>query len=615
MNLSMEFGSDSMPKKITYYNEIAQDMIKADKDRNNANLAYDAMDHNQWQRPSTLENIMWIRDDIDTGPSTDIAAGLRVLSALQENITIQPLASNQATKEKVNEWERTLSWVMAQANRRRQGTVRQSVVKSAIKYDEVCAQVIDLDYQIAQKNIFEGNTNREKAARRHYGRFVVVTYHPNDVHVRYSNLMPEAVLLCQKRKAQEVLDEWGKQVYRKGNLRDWAKNGDDVYYFDYTDYEDHVIWCSLDKEGEASLVEVINDKHNLPWLPWVCRVGGDTMEYEAIHRRRPMLYGDYTSGKWDNSNVIRTVNTSDVIRKLISPRFAEEGPIPVENRSTVVDYGPDASNPIVMVTPGNTLRPLLPPSIDTAALQIQDRLAAERAQGTLSSILKGGELPAGTSFAALNLGTLIATGALKPPKEVSQLAIADIYSHFVYWAHHTKNSIKGYAKGGEQYSIEWDEIDPENFYIECELKPDVALDRQQRANVAMMLVQAGLMSKEKALEYMGENDPTAILKQVDFEKLKDNRINLIIQREQMQLQMEAQQMTMQQQQQIADDQAYQQQAMAAQQGQMAGAPSGQMYNPEQGGLPPQMAAPGATREGVTGEDVLGNEAMMGMGGL
>src|SRR4030067_2726371 len=125
-----------MPKKITYYNEIAQGMIRADKDRNNANLAYDAMDHNQWQRPSQIDNVAWIRDDIDTGPSTDIAAGLRVLSALQENITIQPLASNQATKEKVNEWERSLAWGMGQANRRRQGTVRQTGGKSARKDDE-----------------------------------------------------------------------------------------------------------------------------------------------------------------------------------------------------------------------------------------------------------------------------------------------------------------------------------------------------------------------------------------------------------------------------------------------------------------------------------------------
>ena len=615
-----------MPKKITYYNEIAQDMIKADKDRNSANLAYDAMDHNQWQRPTSLENIPWIRDDIDTGPSTDIAAGLRVLSALQENITIQPLASNQSTKDKVNEWERALSWVMSQVNRRRQGTVRQSIVKSAIKYDEVCAQVIDLDYQIAQKDIFKGATNREKAARRHYGRFVVVTYHPNDVHVRYSNLMPEAVLLCQKRKAQEVVDEWGEKANRKRNaqynLKDWAENDEDVYYFDLTNYEDHAIWCSLDKEGESSLVEVVNDKHNLPWLPWVCRVGGDTMEYEAIHRRRPMLYGDYTSGKWENSNVIRTINLSDVIRKMVSQRFKEEGPIPVENRSTVTDYGPDASNPIMQVTPGDTATPLQPPPIDAAALQIQDRLSAERSQGTLSSILKGGELPAGTSFAALNLGTLIATGALKPAKELAEQALADVYAQFMYWANHTENSIEAFGQNGnkgEQYAIEWDEFDPENLYVECELKPDVALDRQQRANVAMMLVQAGLMSKEKALEYMGENDPTAILKQVDFEKLKDNRINLFMQREQMQLQMEAQgaaqQMAQSQQQQMAEEQAYQQQAMAAQQGQMAGAPGGEMFNPAQGGLPAQMGAPGATREGVTGEDVMGNEAMMGMGGL
>jgi len=237
----------------------------------------------------------------------------------------------------------------------------------------------------------------------------------------------------------------------------------------------------------------------------------------------------------------------------------------------------------------------------------------------LSSILKGGELPAGTSFAALNLGTLIATGALKPAKELAEAALADVYSHFMYWANHTQNSIEGLGMGknkGKQYTIEWDEFDPENLYINCELKPDVALDRQQRANVAMGLIQAGLMSKEQAIEYMGENDPQAILDQIDIERLWDNRIQIMIQREQMQVQMEAQQIAMQQQQ-AADEaaMAQQEQAMAAQQGQMAGAPGGQMFNAAAGGLPAQMGAPGATREGVTGQDMMGNEQFMGIGGL
>src|SRR3990170_7649138 len=103
-----------MAKKVDYYHDLSEEMIKADKARDAANIAYDAMDHNDLEIPSELKTIQWVRPNVDTGPSTDIAAGLRVLSALQENITIQPLASNQATKEKVNEWERSLAWVMAQ---------------------------------------------------------------------------------------------------------------------------------------------------------------------------------------------------------------------------------------------------------------------------------------------------------------------------------------------------------------------------------------------------------------------------------------------------------------------------------------------------------------------
>ena len=38
---------------------------------------------------------------------------------------------------------------------------------------------------------------------------------------------------------------------------------------------------------------------------------------------------------------------------------------------------------------------------------------------------------------------------------------------------------------------------------------------------------------------------------------------------------------------------------------------GNGFNPAQGGLPPQMAAPEATREGVTGVDRMGNEAPQG----
>ena len=60
-------------------------------------------------------------------------------------------------------------------------------------------------------------------------------------------------------------------------------------------------------------------------------------------------------------------------------------------------------------------------------------------------------------------------------------------------------------------------------------------------------------------------------------------------------------------------QAQQQQEIAMQtmQNQQAGAPGGPGFNPAEGGLPPQQAAPGATFEGVTGEDRTGLEAPQG----
>src|SRR3990172_5695578 len=275
-----------MAKKLEHYVAIAASMVAVDKKRDEANKAYDRMDHNEWDLPSGLQTVQWIRRKVNTGPSTDIATAIRVLASMDENSTIQQLERNLATKKKVNGWERSLKWMLMQANRRRQGPVRQTLVRSAVKYDEIVAQVVDLDYQIAQKDIFGGDTQREKAARQHYGRFIPIIYHPNDVHVRYSNLMPEAVLLRQIRTAQSVRDEWGDKANRRSDLKEMAEKGENVVYNDYIDYHDHVIWCEpVTETGEAGqFIQIVREEHKLPFFPWVTEVGGDTMERLPEHR-------------------------------------------------------------------------------------------------------------------------------------------------------------------------------------------------------------------------------------------------------------------------------------------------------------------------------------------
>ncbi len=210
----------------------------------------------------------------------------------------------------------------------------------------------------------------------------------------------------------------------------------------------------------------------------------------------------------------------------------------------------------------------------------------------------------------MNLRTQQAVCALKPAKELAEYAISDIYTMFLLWAHYTENSIKGYgvtkADAGQQYEIAWNEITPEAIYLSVELKPDVPTDRQQRANTAMLLLQRpGFYSKERALSDMGVTDPEQVMKDSYFEQLLDAEIANYIQLKAAEAQMGLQQMAQQAQ------MAQQEQAQQTLQNEQAGAPGGPGFDPNQGGLPPQQAAPGATFEGVTGTDRQGAEAPQG----
>lgn len=582
-----------MVYKLDHYQELAQRMIKDDEKRNLVNEEYDDMDHVDWKLPDALKKVQGMRAAPSTDPHDSISTGVRVLSSLKEGIELQPLASNPETKQKANQDERALDWLMQQVNKRRQGTVQRSVVRSALKYDEVIAQVIDLDFQIKNKKPFEGDTKREEAARR-FGRFVVNTYHPNDVHVMHSSYMPEAFLLCQKRKAKAVMKEWGKLASK---LKKLADEDNDVKYYYYQDYDDTVVWCTGDRDDDV-VVEIMRDEHNLPFLPWVARVGGDTMEHDAVHRRRPLLYSIAQSDSWHTQNVARSILYSEIMFYAMAPRSKEEGPMP--ESTTEQDFGSPGRT--VKVTPSNTLDQMTPPGLDPSLREAVAMIREEQAKSTVANILQGGDVAPGTAFASLNLQTQTAVGALKPAKELAEYALADIYTLFLLYAHYTENDIDGYGTGkadrGELYSIKWGEIDPEKIYLSVELKPDVPLDRMQKANTAMMMVQAGIYSKERAMEDMGITDPDAVTKEMFFERLTDAQLQNIIQTQmaesQMQLQMQAQ-------------------GMAAMQNQMAGAPGGNGFNPAQGGAPAQEAAPGATREGVTGMDMTGNEAPFGMG--
>jgi len=239
----------------------------------------------------------------------------------------------------------------------------------------------------------------------------------------------------------------------------------------------------------------------------------------------------------------------------------------------------------------------------------------------LSRILKGGDTYSGEAFASLNLRTQTAIGALKPAKDLSEKALAEMFVLMLLWVEYTEKALEAFGiekdDNGKQYFIEPEEIEPTALYVEVELTPDVPTDRQQRINASSMAVEALGYSKESALEDIGVEDPQAMQIQQFKEQLLQQKMEEYIQQKQMAMQMQMQQAQMQMQMQAQQAMAQQQQPQqGVMPGQMPargnGMPGGQATNPNMGGLPGAMSNPNVTREGVTGQDRAGRPVEEGL---
>ena len=134
------------------------------------------------------------------------------------------------------------------------------------------------------------------------------------------------------------------------------------------------------------------------------------------------------------------------------------------------------------------------------------------------------------------------------------------------------------------------------MYIEVELNTDEPTDRQQRANTAGQLVQWGY-PKEWALEDLGITDPQKAIEQWWYEKFLEHEINMLMQKDQMDMQA-----AMQQAQQNAQMQAQMMMQAQQQQPPPEAIPGGEGFNPAAGGQSPINVNPSMqTRERVTGE--------------
>lgn len=565
-------------RPLDYIVGKAQEMVDNDRDLRKMLDAMDNMAHNIWKLPEGLEIKDWIRPVINDAPSNALNAAVKVLSVERPKIRLLPLSPSPADKRNANIIERVLRWELTGADKRGDTRIVPDIIRSSLRYDIVCINLVYLPWQMKVLEKLQPDSARYKRALR-AGKYAINVYNPKNVHYRYSPLGLEAVVLAQATTAEAVAAYWGERAVRLREMLIERGKDFDVVLYDYTDHDQRTVWWVEGKDDSVVTAGaenvIINEARTVPFIPWVIRRGGTSLDAERQYQLKPLLEHVYRTGQWELINIIDTIITSETATYAAAPRWLVEGP----DGSLQVDYGDPAK--IAKARPGTKVTQLDPPRIDQALLHLLDRTVAKINASTQIQVLQNLNFPAGTAYASINAVLQTVLSSLAPFKRTAEAALEDTLEQMLLWIDFTGDELYAFGTGkddyGMQYAVDKTMFDPEHIYFNVELNASAPTDRQQRINAGAMLLQMGV-SRETVFGDLGFED-------VEYEITQRMQEDLL----------------------QAEFQSALQEIMAARaqamQAQMQGAQSaavGPGFNPAAGGQPPAMANPEATFEGQTG---------------
>jgi len=582
--------------EFSYYTGLASEMIMNDSKRNELFSKMDDMYHVKWELPPALKSYKWIRTVKNSDPRDAVQTAIQIFSGLDPRIKIVPLADDDANKDQAETWERYLGLCLKDASLRRRTSVIRDLMRSAILYDMVAAQVTYLPWQekIAKR---PGEEKRWKNARDEYGDWIVTVRHPKDVHVNYSDIVPEQILYVSKWKVADVINFYGKaakEITSRVNENNPSTMNDDLYIYEYCDIDRKVVWASEDGYGGGATYKIVDEDHGLPFMPWACRVGGTTLDTDPQYQVSPLLAPIYHSGDWETVNIAQSLLISDMIARAAAPRHIFQGP---GGEMVEFDY----------MTPGGRVD--LPQGVDYKSIPVEpvdpniptalNLLTQAMSKSTLPRMMTEGNTPVNVNFATYNMSIQTGVAKIRQYRELAEQVSADICKLFFKWIRHNGSAVfyneRAEDTFGKQMLIDPKSL-PERLNLTVELSPDVATDRQQKINAAVMAMQLGF-PKEYALEEIGVTDPSRAMRISDKEKVREamlqTELALMQQKGQMALQTQQQQMALQTQQQQLNQ-------MANNAPMQQNPANGIGFDPNQGGIPAQMMNPEMTREMQTG---------------
>jgi hypothetical protein len=605
-------------KLLDKIQNLADELIEDGVERNKILDKSDKMWKVDWSVPDSLKGKDWIVPAPTSDPRDQMLSGGSMLANNKETRHFNPYDDTPEAKNLADRVEKNLAWTFHQATRRRHTSIVQDMIMSGIRHGAICYENVFLPYQA---KIFGMSAKRKRAIAR-FGNTSYVVHNIKTVYPRYSDYMLENILVVHTMDYNAALDFFGERMEKLDNAPD------EITIYDWWDLDNRAVWYS--SEGSAIGGTAILDpdgkdgKHGLPFIPWVCRIGGSTLDDDAEDQYNPLCLATIRNNSWKVQNLVRTLVLSEGIAHMSSPKWGKFGPGAEE---VTIDYG----DPAVNITSPNAetkVEAFNAVPMDQGLMNMVNIFRADMDKSSLSPLMQGGSMPSGTAYATYNIKMQSDMSRLFPYKALAQEAIAEGDVITMQWYKHMRMDFVGYGMGkndrNKKYTVEPQEYDMDKIHIDVELNPDIPVDRNQRINGAINLYERLGVSLEEVLDELGYENPSDIAKQSAREKIiramwdakaKEilSAVDVKVQAQMAQIQMGIQQQA-QQQQMMQQAQMQQSQGPTPQQMPQPGAPQGLPEqaggfnnNPAEGAPSPQEGFPFGTMEQQTGMSRGGEE--------
>jgi len=609
-----------MDKKLL---EQVQERIEEEEDNLKLFTAFDDMDKIKWTPPTGWAARPEMRIRVSTEAHDALKTMANFFDTFRPQWDILPLSEDDS--DRAEELETWLEYFMQKANQNGETYPLHRGLFNSGKFNRTIYHVDYLPYWLPKDK--KSWTKEQKWSAKN-GPFCITPLDPRCSFYRYGKYGLKWFATVTTLDGQEIIDQWetyasnskdGKQISAGvEKIKSLLEETDDFIYVDVTSFDNRLVvaipttsedisaFKKMDFEKDADNVIVILDsKNELGFIPYAVATGNSDALLHSLH----------VGGGWVNQNIIDSVVDTSVLKRAFIPPVIHQSQT---GKDLDVNFNGDMA--AIELGAGESATMTNLPPIDPGLQQLSG-INQQRVSKALGiSNLGMQDIAGNVQFSTISKQIELQLTNLQPYQRTAEKANAQAALIMFQWIKFTGNTETAYRMPnrvrkdgqavGQPITLSPDDFDPDVMQITCELLSAAPTDKQQMVNMAVTLRQAGdTIPWEEINEKLGYSNPTFSKNKFYDEQIEALAMKTFADKQALAVQLEGQAATMQMQmaQQQAQMQAQQQAMPPEQSGAMANpatgdpalANAGGMQNdPNQGGQPPIMAAPGMTREQV-----------------